>query len=59
MTYPPVTQFQTQALEAEARAQLARERRAARATKRTSDRRGRLMAWLGVTRPGAERARLC
>ena len=33
MTYPPVVQFETRALEAEARATLSRERRAARPTR--------------------------
>jgi hypothetical protein len=36
MTYPPVTQFETMALEAEAQARLARERRAARVPKPTT-----------------------
>jgi hypothetical protein len=33
MTYPPVIQFETRALEAEARTTLAREQRAARAAR--------------------------
>jgi hypothetical protein len=61
MTYPPVTQFETRAFEAEAQARLARERRAARAPKRTTNRGPRLMEWLPFPRPAgraAERAPL-
>jgi len=46
MTYPPVIQFETRAREAEAQAILARERRAARAAERTTDRWPRLRGWL-------------
>lgn len=53
MTYPPVIQFETRALEAEAQASLARERRAVRAPKRTTARWRRLMKWLPLPRPGA------
>jgi len=55
MTYPPVIQFEARALEAEAQASLARERRAARAPKRTTDR-WRLMGWLPLSRPRAHAA---
>ena len=41
MTYPPVIQFQTRALEAEAHARLALERRAAHAPERTTTKRWR------------------
>lgn len=61
MTYPPVIQFATRALEAEAQTRLAHERRAARVPKRTTDRRRRLIQWLPL--PGSEHerpsARLC
>jgi hypothetical protein len=43
MTYPPVIQFETQALEAKAQARLARERRAAGAPKGTTVGRRRFM----------------
>ena len=39
MTYPPVIQFEAQAIEAKSQARLARERRAAAAPKGTTDRR--------------------
>lgn len=53
MPYPPVIQFETQALEAEAQTKLARERRAARAPKPTDDRRSRLTKWLPLPQPAA------
>ena len=49
MTYPPVIQLETRAHEAEAQARLARERRAARGPKRTTDSWRRLMKWLPLT----------
>jgi hypothetical protein len=52
MTYPPVIQFETRALEAEAQATLARERQVARAPMRTPNR-WRLMKWLSLPRPSA------
>lgn len=51
MTYPPVIQYETRALEAEDQARLARERRAARAPKRTTQRWGRLRNWLPLPAP--------
>ena len=45
MTYPRVIQFETRELEIEARARLARERRAARAPKPAGDGRRRFMPW--------------
>ena len=45
MTYPRVIQFETRELEIEARARLARERRAARASKPAGDGWRRLMGW--------------
>ena len=56
MTYPPMIQFETRALEAEAQARLARERRATGAPKRTTDGWRRLMRWLPLARPGARAA---
>jgi hypothetical protein len=53
MTYPPVIQFETRALEAEAHARLARERRAGRPEKCTSDR-WRLVKWLPLPRPAVK-----
>ena len=49
MPYPPVIQFQTRALEAEARARLARERAAARVPNATHGV-PRFMSWLPFTR---------
>ncbi len=57
MTYPPVIQFETRALEAEAQARLASERRATRASKHTTDSWGPLREWLRFARPGARAAR--
>ena len=60
MSYPPVIQFEARAIEAEAQARLARERRAARALKRTPVSRRQRRQWLPLWRPGArapERAR--
>ena len=51
MTYPHVKQFETLELEAEGRAQLGREQRAARAAKRRFDPLRALYAALFVTRP--------
>jgi hypothetical protein len=51
MPYPHVTQFETRALEAEALARLARERRAAAAPERVTGRRPRLVKWLPRLRP--------
>ena len=45
MTYPHVIQLETRTIEAEAQARLAAERRAARLTTRTTDKR-RLARWL-------------
>lgn len=56
MTYPAVIQSETRALEAEAQARLAHERRAARAPKCTTDRWPRLGQWLPLPRPGARAA---
>ncbi len=56
MTYPPVIQFETRAGEAEAQARLARERRAARAPKRTTDRWRRLVKWLPLPNARARAA---
>ncbi len=51
MTYPPVIQFKTRAYEAEARARLARERRAVRPPRR------RLVNWLALLPRGTRRPR--
>jgi hypothetical protein len=56
MTYPPVTQFETQAREAEAQAGLAHERQAAGTLNRTADRWQRVMKWLPFASPGARAA---
>ena len=56
MSYPPVIQFEARALEAEAQARLASERRAARVPKRTPVSRRQRMQWLPLWRPGARTA---
>jgi hypothetical protein len=56
MSYPPVTQFETRALQAEAQARLTRERRAARTPKHAIDRSRRLRIWLPLPRPRARAA---
>ena len=59
MTYPPVIQFETRAFEAEARARLAGEQRAARALGRPADRRGGpLMNCIKPRTTWAQRVRL-
>jgi hypothetical protein len=58
MPYPPVIQFETRALEAEALARLAREKRAARASERPTRGLPRLMGRLPRLRTArAETAR--
>ena len=53
MPYPQVIQFETRALEAEARARLAHERLAAHASKRAPRGRRRFMEWLPFPRSRA------
>jgi hypothetical protein len=55
MTYPPVIQFETRALDAEARARLAWERRAARAPKQPTHRWRQFMT--GLRLPWSEACR--
>ncbi len=56
MTYPPVIQFETRAREAEARARLAGEQRAAYAPKHTTVRWLWLVKWLPLPSPRARAA---
>jgi hypothetical protein len=51
MTYPPVTQFETHALEADALARLAWERRAGQPRKPRADRGRRFAKWVPLLRP--------
>jgi hypothetical protein len=53
MTYPPVIQLETRALEAEALTRLARERRAPEAEPSAAHRRLRLGRWLAPRRTRA------
>jgi hypothetical protein len=56
MTYPPVIQLETRALEAEAQTRLERERRAARAAARAAHGARRRVRWLPLRRAEACRA---
>jgi hypothetical protein len=56
MTYPPVIQLETRALEAEAQTRLERERRAAREAERATHGARRRVRWLPLRRAEACRA---